>query len=70
MTLTKFSLLPVILKLSSVRANFEVNSEVALPPAGSPRRKPQDNQPAFDLRSAPSSRDLALTSPRLTVWER
>lgn len=32
-------------------SNFEVISEIALPAAGSPRRKPQDNQPAFDLQT-------------------
>jgi transposase len=32
-------------------SNFEVISEMALPVAGSPRRKPQDNQPAFDLQT-------------------
>lgn len=32
-------------------SNFEVNSEIALPVDGSPRRKPQDNQPAFDLQT-------------------
>jgi transposase len=32
-------------------SKFEVNSELALPIAGSPRRKPQDNQPAFDLQT-------------------
>ena len=32
-------------------ANFEVTSEIALPNPGSPRRKPQDNQPAFDLQT-------------------
>jgi transposase len=32
-------------------SNFEVSSEIALPVAGSPRRKPQDNQPAFDLQT-------------------
>lgn len=34
-------------------ANFEVTSDLDLPVANSPRRKPQDNQPAFDLRSPP-----------------
>lgn len=33
--------------------SFEVTSEVALPIAGFPCCKPQDNQPAFDLRSSP-----------------
>lgn len=32
-------------------STFEVSSEIALPRAGSPRRKPQDNQPAFDLQT-------------------
>lgn len=32
-------------------ANFEVNSEIALLNPGSPRRKPQDNQSAFDLQT-------------------
>lgn len=32
-------------------SNFEVASDLALPVAGSPRRKPQDNQPAFDLQT-------------------
>lgn len=32
-------------------SNFEVVSDLALPVAGSPRRKPQDNQPAFDLQT-------------------
>lgn len=32
-------------------STFEVSSEIALPPVGSPRRKPQDNQPAFDLQT-------------------
>ncbi|MBD2054893.1 IS110 family transposase [Oculatella sp. FACHB-28] len=32
-------------------STFEPTSEIALPTAGSPRRKPQDNQPAFDLQT-------------------
>ncbi|MCT7952992.1 hypothetical protein NG798_24645 [Ancylothrix sp. C2] len=32
-------------------STFEVTSDIALPVAGSPRRKPQDNQPAFDLQT-------------------
>lgn len=32
-------------------SSFHVTSEIALPIAGSPRRKPQDNQPAFDLQT-------------------
>ncbi len=32
-------------------SNFDVTSEIALPVAGSPRRRPQDNQPAFDLQT-------------------
>jgi transposase len=32
-------------------SNFEAISEMALPPVGSPRRQPQDNQPAFDLQT-------------------
>ncbi len=32
-------------------SNFEVASEIELPVASSPRRKPQDNQPAFDLQT-------------------
>jgi len=32
-------------------STFEITSEIALPVAGSPRRKPQDNQPAFDLQT-------------------
>jgi len=32
-------------------STFEVASELPLPIAGSPRRKPQDNQPAFDLQT-------------------
>lgn len=32
-------------------SNFNVTSEIALPIPGSPRRKPQDNQPAFDLQT-------------------
>jgi transposase len=32
-------------------STFEVTSEIALPPVGSPRRKPQDNQPGFDLQT-------------------
>ena len=32
-------------------SNFEVTSEIALPVAGSPRRKPQDHQSAFDLQT-------------------
>ena len=32
-------------------STFEVTSELDLPVASSPRRKPQDNQPAFDLQT-------------------
>jgi len=32
-------------------STFEVTSEIDLPAARSPRRKPQDNQPAFDLQT-------------------
>ena len=32
-------------------SKFNVTSEIALPIPGSPRRKPQDNQPAFDLQT-------------------
>ena len=32
-------------------SNFEVTSGIALPAPGSPRRQPQDNQPAFDLQT-------------------
>ena len=34
-------------------STFQLISEIALPVTGSPRRKPQDNQPAQGLRSPP-----------------
>jgi transposase len=38
-------------RIEQCLSNFEVISEIVLPVAGSPRRKPQDHQPAFDLQT-------------------